>query len=302
MGIIALGIGFGTPLAIAGVVIHVAGHALAKPSGFYAALPLLRSSPRRPRRPPSGRGRREPGHRDRDGREPRRARGLPPSPLFLSELLMFSAGIAAGEFVVSAVAVIALALGFLGLLHALMEGVVGERSQAPSASALARGAADPRTHAILDVGDARGRVRGLLLPAPPGPDARRRRAVTRRADRAGPLARRPAGGPRGRRGFRRRLGERDRMGSYLERCCCTAHASCASSPAAPAARASTASSTWCRRRAGTSARLTTSTAFTSRATRRCGRSSATPPKSELWMTPVSGDGVHQVAVGPSTPA
>ncbi len=35
----------------------------------------------------------------------------------------------AGEVLVSAVAVVALALGFLGLLHALMEGVVGEESR-----------------------------------------------------------------------------------------------------------------------------------------------------------------------------
>ena len=65
MGVIALGIGFGTPLAIAGVVLHVAGHALAKSLGFYAAIPLLRDDPARgqphaptgvaggePRRPP----------------------------------------------------------------------------------------------------------------------------------------------------------------------------------------------------------------------------------------------------------
>ena len=45
MGVIALGIGFGTPLAIAGVLLHVAGHALAKALGFYAALPLLRADP-----------------------------------------------------------------------------------------------------------------------------------------------------------------------------------------------------------------------------------------------------------------
>ena len=53
--IVALGIGFGTPLAIAGVVIHVAGHALAKSLGFYAALPLLRSDPdARRTAPPAG--------------------------------------------------------------------------------------------------------------------------------------------------------------------------------------------------------------------------------------------------------
>ena len=48
MGIIALGIGFGTPLATAGVVVHLAGHALAKALGFYAAMPLLRHDPSRP--------------------------------------------------------------------------------------------------------------------------------------------------------------------------------------------------------------------------------------------------------------
>ena len=45
MGILALGMGFVHPLATAGVVLHVAGHALAKSLGFYAAIPLLRAEP-----------------------------------------------------------------------------------------------------------------------------------------------------------------------------------------------------------------------------------------------------------------
>ena len=54
MGVIALGIGFGNPLALAGVMVHVAGHAVAKSVGFYAASP----APRRPAidRDPSARG------------------------------------------------------------------------------------------------------------------------------------------------------------------------------------------------------------------------------------------------------
>ena len=52
--------------------------------------------------------------------------GLPPSPLFLSELLILLGGIDAGEGLVSAIALVALAFGFLGLLHALIEGVMGE--------------------------------------------------------------------------------------------------------------------------------------------------------------------------------
>ncbi len=55
MGILALGIGFGTPLAIAGVVVHVAGHGIAKALGFYTAIPLLRQDPASAERAAAGR-------------------------------------------------------------------------------------------------------------------------------------------------------------------------------------------------------------------------------------------------------
>ena len=55
MGILALGIGFGTPLAIAGVVVHVAGHGIAKALGFYTAIPLLRQDPANARSGAAGR-------------------------------------------------------------------------------------------------------------------------------------------------------------------------------------------------------------------------------------------------------
>jgi hydrogenase-4 component F len=133
MGVIALGIGFGSPLAIAGVLLHVAGHALAKALGFYAALPLLRADPDAGARAPEG-----------VASTPTAVAmsvslialaGLPPSPLFISELLIALGGIAAGEAAVAAVAVVALALGFLGLLHALIEGVLptpGKTRSTPS--------------------------------------------------------------------------------------------------------------------------------------------------------------------------
>jgi hydrogenase-4 component F len=126
MGIIGLGIGFGTPLAIAGVVLHVAGHALAKSLGFYAALPLLRIQPRAASRAPTGVLGDSPATASAMGVSLVALCGLPPSPLFLSELLILLGGFAAGDLLVSAIAAVALALGFLGLLHALMEGVVGE--------------------------------------------------------------------------------------------------------------------------------------------------------------------------------
>jgi formate hydrogenlyase subunit 3/multisubunit Na+/H+ antiporter MnhD subunit len=51
--------------------------------------------------------------------------GVPPSPMFLSELLILLGGMQAGEVAIAALAAIALALAFLGLLHALIEGVIG---------------------------------------------------------------------------------------------------------------------------------------------------------------------------------
>lgn len=115
MGIIAVGIGFGSKLALIGVVVHIAGHALAKSLGFYTAL----------------------GSRD-GSRVVTGARaaslvalaGLPPSPLFVSELLIVLGGIASGHTLLAALTAVAIALGFLGLLHALLEDVVGDERAA----------------------------------------------------------------------------------------------------------------------------------------------------------------------------
>ncbi len=128
MGVLALGIGFAHPLATAGVLLHVAGHALAKSLGFYVSIPLLRADPRLATRPVRALG---------AGNGPAAAAvalslgalsGLPPSPLFFSEVLILLGGLAAGEAAVVAVAAALLALGFLGLAHALIVGVVGVRS------------------------------------------------------------------------------------------------------------------------------------------------------------------------------
>lgn len=125
MGVLALGIGFGGPLAIAGVVIHVAAHGLAKALGFYAALPLLRGDPEAARRAPAGVLAASPPTAVAMGVSVAALGGMPPSPIFVSEVLILLGGIAAGEVAVAVAAALALALGFLGLLHALLEGVIG---------------------------------------------------------------------------------------------------------------------------------------------------------------------------------
>ena len=125
MGVLALGIGFATPLATAGVVLHLAGHALAKALGFYAAIPLLRHQPEAAQRAPHGVAGASAGTAAALGISLGSLSGVPPSPLFFSELLILLGGLAAGKLVVTLIAATLLGLGFLGLAHALIEGLLG---------------------------------------------------------------------------------------------------------------------------------------------------------------------------------
>ena len=129
MGVLALGIGFATPLATAGVVLHLAGHALAKALGFYAATPLLRHQPEAAARAPQGIAHASPGTATAMGVSLGSLGGVPPSPLFFSEVLVLLGGFASGHLVVAAVATALLGLGFLGLAHALIEGLLGGQHQ-----------------------------------------------------------------------------------------------------------------------------------------------------------------------------
>ncbi len=126
MGILALGVGFGTPLAIAGVVLHVAGHGVAKALGFYAAIPLLRQDPATADSPPRGIARSNRTTAAAMAISLLTLAGLPPSPLFVSELMVLLGGMQAGLLAVSSLAAVLLALGFIGLAHALVEGLLGE--------------------------------------------------------------------------------------------------------------------------------------------------------------------------------
>ncbi len=125
MGVLALGIGFAHPIAIAGVLLHVAGHAFAKALGFYAATPLLRHQPGAARRLPTGLARTSVPTAGAVGVSLAALSGLPPSPLFFSELFILLGGVYAHQLWVVAIAGVLLALGFLGLANALIEGLVG---------------------------------------------------------------------------------------------------------------------------------------------------------------------------------
>ncbi len=136
MGVIALGIGFATPLALAGVAVHIAGHAVAKALGFYAATPLLGHEPRAAGHAVTGIARTQPGLGATMVISLGALAGLPPSPLFLSEILVIAGGFEAGREWAAAGTAVLLALGFVGLAHALVETTGGrphrrDRSVAP---------------------------------------------------------------------------------------------------------------------------------------------------------------------------
>ncbi|WP_411276926.1 proton-conducting transporter membrane subunit [Gaiella sp.] len=126
MGVIALGVGFGGTLALAGVAIHVVGHALAKALGFYAAIPLLAHEPRASGHGVGGIGTTEPALGVSLGVSLGALAGLPPSPLFVSEVLIVAGGFQVGRPWAAGAAAILLALGFLGLTHALIDTLIGK--------------------------------------------------------------------------------------------------------------------------------------------------------------------------------
>jgi hydrogenase-4 component F len=128
MGVIAIAIGFQHPLATAGALLHVLGHGIAKSLGFYATIPLLRYQPAAGRRPPRGLAALSRPLAGTVGLSLGTLSGLPPSPLFLSEILVLSGGFAAGLAWASALAAVMLALGFLGMAHVLVEGLAGRPS------------------------------------------------------------------------------------------------------------------------------------------------------------------------------
>jgi hydrogenase-4 component F len=126
MGVIALGIGFGTRLAIAGVFVHLAGHAFAKALGFYVASPLQALQADSGTCPPRGIAEVSPRLASAMALSLGTLAGVPPLPLFVSEVMILFGGFESGRTAVSAVAAVLLALAFLGLAHALIEGLLGQ--------------------------------------------------------------------------------------------------------------------------------------------------------------------------------
>jgi len=125
MGVIAFGIGLDNRWATAGVLIHVAGHAIAKALGFSMAIPLLRYQPAASQRAPQGVARLSRPLSVGMGISLLALGAVPPSPLFVSEVLILFGGVAAGQIIVTAAAAVLLAMGFVGVAHMTVEALAG---------------------------------------------------------------------------------------------------------------------------------------------------------------------------------
>jgi hydrogenase-4 component F len=125
MGVIAFGIGIDNRWATAGVLIHVAGHAIAKALGFSMAIPLLRYQPAASQRAPRGIARLSRPLSMGMGVSLFALGAVPPSPLFFSEALILFGGFVAGQVVVTSIAAVLLAMGFIGVAHMAIEAFAG---------------------------------------------------------------------------------------------------------------------------------------------------------------------------------
>ena len=126
LGIVSLGLGFGGAWGLAGAMLHIANHALAKSVLFlvsgriraaYASTDIAAVRGLLARLPVSG---------------PvffaamLALMGLPPFGLFVSEVMIFGAGFAAGRVVASVIGLVLLLIAFAGTLHALQGMLHGE--------------------------------------------------------------------------------------------------------------------------------------------------------------------------------
>lgn len=139
MGLIAVGLGFANPIATAGVLLHVAGHALAKCLGFQATMPLFARQPAAARLPLRAAAQLSPGGATALGISLGALSGLPPAPLFVSELMIMVGGVAAGQIVVVVVVALLLALSFIGLTRQTLDGLFAHTRHKPADPAAGAG-------------------------------------------------------------------------------------------------------------------------------------------------------------------
>ncbi len=116
MGVIALGVGLGAPLAVAGALLHVVGHAAAKSLGFFGAGSVLRRFETKEIDEVEGAASALPASGPMLLAAGLALSGLPISALFRSELQIVSGGLAASSYGWVALLIVLVNVAFLGVV------------------------------------------------------------------------------------------------------------------------------------------------------------------------------------------
>ncbi|MET9149298.1 proton-conducting transporter membrane subunit [Streptomyces sp. NPDC004042] len=166
MGILTVGVGFGAPIALAGVLLHVLAHAAAKGNAFMGAGALVRAYRTKEIRRLRGAARVLPWSGPMFLAAVLALSALPPSGIFRSEFQIVAGGLESGHHGVAAVLVVLVTLAFFGLAVAATQVVL-----TPAPADGAPGAGEPGARSVwMVVPVAAGLVALVVLGVHP-PDA-----------------------------------------------------------------------------------------------------------------------------------
>ena len=152
MGMIALGIGFGAPLAVAGALLHVITHASAKGLAFFGAGSLLRGYDTKEIAEVTGAGTAMPWTGAMFLAAALALCGLPLSGVFRSEFQIVCGGFAEPQYVGVALLIVFVNLAFFGILWHAGRMVLTPPTAAAGAGAGARAGARGEVSAWLVAG------------------------------------------------------------------------------------------------------------------------------------------------------
>jgi hydrogenase-4 component F len=145
MGIVALGIGFGAPLAIAGALLHVITHASAKGLAFFGAGSLLRGYDTKEIDAVTDAGRRMPWTGSMVLAAALALSGLPLSGVFRSEFEIVVGGVARAQYVGVVILIVFANLAFCGIIWNTGRMVLGAGREGTGA---VTGGAAPRERSV----------------------------------------------------------------------------------------------------------------------------------------------------------
>ena len=165
MGILAIGVSFGAPIALAGVLLHVLAHAAAKGNAFMGAGVLVRKYGTKQMAPVSGGLDLLPWSGPLFLAAILALSALPPFGIFRSEFEIVTGGLASAGNAATAVLVVLVTVAFFGLTVATIRLLLTPRGQPPGSAGLARG--EPSVWMVVPVlaGLAALLVLGLHPPA-----------------------------------------------------------------------------------------------------------------------------------------